>query len=131
MKEERDAVDWPPKTVDGAFDTTHWTMILSAREDTAEADHALSRLCESYWLPVYAFVRSRGYSRDDAQDLTQAFFGELLAKKPFGSADPKKGKFRTYLLGAVKFFLSTDRQKQEAQKRGGTSPRPKRTWPKR
>ncbi len=111
---------WPPRTADGVFGTTQWTMVVNAGGKlTPASERALSKLCQTYWLPVYAFIRSRGNGRDEAQDLTQAFFGELLAKRSFKKADPAKGKFRTYLLGAVKFFLSNEREKQQALKRGG------------
>ena len=111
---------WPPATADGAFATTQWTMIFdAARDGDAESDRALANLCESYWHPVYAFVRHRGNPPEEAKDLTQGFFAHLLEKRSFGAASPEKGKFRTYLLGAVKFFLSNEFQKAMAQKRGG------------
>ncbi len=110
---------WPP-TQDGVFVTTQWTIIAeAAREGDAESERALARLCESYWPPVYAFVRRRGHGPEEAKDLTQGFFENLLEKKSFAGADKAKGKFRTYLLGAVKFFLSDQWDKAVAQKRGG------------
>ena len=111
---------WPPRTADGAFATTQWTMIFdAARSGHEESSRALSKLCQTYWLPVYAFIRRYGHDSESAKDLTQGFFDRLLDKKPFATADKAKGKFRTYLLGAVKFFLSDEHEKAQAQKRGG------------
>jgi RNA polymerase sigma-70 factor (ECF subfamily) len=109
-----------PRTHDGAFATTQWTMIVdAARDGDAESERALAKLCETYWPPVYAFIRRRGHAREDAKDLTQGFFALLLEKRQFAGADRTKGKFRTYLLGAVKFFLSDEWDKSTTQKRGG------------
>ncbi len=111
---------WPPKRVDGAFRTTHWSLIAeAARDGDATSRRALSQLCESYWPPVYTFVRRRGHSQEEAKDLTQSFFLRLIEKKPFASADGAKGKFRSYLLGALKFFLANEWDKNQTQKRGG------------
>ncbi len=93
----------------------------AAREGHEESSRALSRFCQSYWLPVYAFCRRRGSAPEEAKDLTQAFFAHLLEKRHFGKANPERGKFRTYLLGAVKFFLSNERDRAMARKRGGGS----------
>src|SRR6266478_1795802 len=82
-----------------AFVTTHWSIILSAgRSDTPRAKDALSKLCQSYWFPLYGYGRGRGHGREDAEDLTQAFFARLLEKNWIGSADREKGRFRTFLL---------------------------------
>ena len=81
----------------------------------------MTRLCESYWYPLYAFLRRRGHSADDAQDLTQAFFARLLEKRALRLADPARGLFRTFLLTAVKNFAANEWQRQMAQKRGGRS----------
>ena len=94
----------------------------AARPDEASqtrARTALEKLCRTYWYPLYAFVRSRGYSANDAQDLTQAFFVRILETDGFGSADRTKGRFRSYLLGAMKHFLANEWHKAETQKRGG------------
>ena len=110
---------WPPVTAEGGFSTTRWTIVLeAARDGDSESARALETLCKSYWSPVYAFVRRSGRSPEDAMDLTQGFFVQLLEKN-FARADPNLGKFRTYLLGALKFFLSDDWKKSSAQKRGG------------
>lgn len=113
---------WPPATADGAFATTQWTAIIeAARDGDSESSRALNKLCETYWTPVYAFIRGRGNSPEDAKDLTQGFFAHLLEKRQFEGADKAKGKFRTYLLGAVKFYLSDERKRSSAQRRGGGS----------
>ena len=80
---------------------------------------ALEELCRAYWYPLYAFVRSRGYSAHDAQDLTQAFFARIIETEGFASADPKLGRFRSYLLGALKHFLANEWHRAQTQKRGG------------
>ncbi len=109
-----------PYTHDGAFATTQWTMISdAARDGDAESERALAKLCECYWSPVYAFIRRGGHAPEEAKDLTQGFFVKLLEKRYFERADRAKGKFRTYLLGAVKFFLADERDKVHAKKRGG------------
>ena len=111
---------WPPVTEDGAFATTQWTVIFdAARDGDSACEKALEKLCQAYWQPVYAFCRHRGNPPEEAKDLTQAFFANLLGKRSFGAANPEKGKFRTYLLGAVKFFLGNEWQKQRRLKRGG------------
>ena len=92
----------------------------AARSGHEESSRALSKLCQTYWLPVYAFIRHRGNAPEEAKDLTQGFFARLLDKKPFATADNSKGKFRTYLLGAVKFYLANEWDKQQTSKRGGS-----------
>ena len=95
-------------------------MVLAAgRSDTTHASAALEHLCATYWQPLYAYVRRRGYSPDDAQDLTQEFFARLLAQKWVGDADPSKGRFRTFMLTALTRFLANDWDWHRAQKRGG------------
>ena len=83
------------------------------------ARRALEQLCLAYWYPLYAFVRSRGYSPEDAQDLTQAFFANFLETGGFASADRERGRFRSFLLGAMKHFLANEWNRAKAQKRGG------------
>jgi RNA polymerase sigma factor (sigma-70 family) len=105
------------------FATTHWSMVVSAGGSHApEASRALAVLCENYWFPLYAFVRRAGYSAEDAQDLTQEFFVRLLAKNYLAVADRQRGRFRSFLLGAMKHFLANERRRQGAQKRGGNRP---------
>lgn len=103
-----------------AFVTTHWSVVLSAKqEESATADAALERLCRNYWWPLYAFVRRRGYEAHDAQDLTQEFFARLLAKDFLRAVDRSKGKFRSFLLAAMENFLAKEWRRANAQKRGG------------
>jgi RNA polymerase sigma-70 factor (ECF subfamily) len=87
-----------------------------------EASRALAMLCENYWFPLYAFVRRAGYSAEDSQDLTQEFFVRLLAENFLAVADPHRGRFRSFLLGAMKHFLAKAKRRQGAQKRGGHRP---------
>ena len=102
------------------FATTHWSMVVSAgRSRSPEASRSLATLCENYWFPLYAFVRRAGHSAEDAQDLTQEFFVRLLDKHFLAAADPKKGRFRTFLITAVKRFLANEYDRVQAQKRGG------------
>jgi RNA polymerase sigma-70 factor (ECF subfamily) len=105
------------------FATTHWSLIVAAREgDSPEARQALSQLCEAYWYPLYAYIRRRGRTADEAQDLTQAFFARLLERDFFGAADPAKGRFRAFLLTACKNFLANEHDRACAEKRGGGAP---------
>ena len=107
-------------TPHSAFVTTHWSVVLTAgRNDTTRAHDALANLCQTYWHPLYAYVRRRGYSPEDAQDLTQEFFARLLGRNWIGSADREKGRFRSFLLTAMKRFLADEWDKARAQKRGG------------
>jgi RNA polymerase sigma-70 factor (ECF subfamily) len=102
------------------FATTRWSMVVSAgRQSSPHARRALEDLCENYWYPLYAYVRRRVVDVNEAQDLTQAFFAELLEKNYVGSADAERGRFRAYLLTALKHFLSKQWKKAKAQKRGG------------
>ena len=94
-------------------------MASAGRGGSAEARAALATLCESYWFPLYAFVRREGCSADDARDLIQAFFARLLEKKYLAAADRARGRFRSFLLAALKHFLANERKRGRAQKRGG------------
>lgn len=103
-----------------AFVTTHWSVVLTAaRSDTPHAQEALARLCETYWYPLYAYVRRRGHSAEDAQDSTQEFFCRLLAGNWVSDADRTKGRFRTFLLTALNRFLTNEWDRARAEKRGG------------
>src|SRR2546426_9877091 len=87
------------------FTTTHWSVVLSARDGVSPtAQAALERLCRAYWPPIYAFLRRKGHGQPDAQDLTQEFFARLLRREMFGDADPQRGRFRTFLLSALSCF---------------------------
>ncbi len=102
------------------FATTHWSLVQSARDpDRPEAAGALEKLCRTYWQPVYAQVRRRGYNDEDARDVTQDFFAQLLRDETLAAADPERGRFRCFLLGVLKRFLVHTRQRAGAQKRGG------------
>ncbi len=103
-----------------AFVTTHWSVVLTAAgNDTTQAQEALSCLCETYWYPLYAYARRRGHGPEDAQDLTQEFFARLLEKHWLARADREKGKFRSFLLMAMKRFLANEWDKAQSLKRGG------------
>lgn len=102
------------------FAPTHWSLVLSAGDkDSPGSTAALENLCRSYWYPLYAYVRRRGRSPEDAQDLTQEFFARLLEHRWIDRADREKGRFRCFLLSAMNHFLSDEWDKERAQKRGG------------
>lgn len=93
-----------------SFATTHWSDVLAAKQGgSSEAAAALEKLCRTYWYPLYAFLRREGRSPHDAQDLTQAFFAHLLQRDFLGNVGPQKGKFRSFLLAALKHFLCDKR----------------------
>jgi len=102
------------------FATTHWSMVLAAKEgNSSDAFAALEGLCRSYWRPVYAYIRRDGYSPVDAQDLTQEFFRRFIEKDWIDHLKHQRGKFRSFLLTFLKHFLSDERDRAGAQKRGG------------
>lgn len=102
------------------FAATQWTVVLAAGgKDTTRAQRALASLCEAYWYPLYAFARRSGHSPEDAQDLVQEFFAQLLAGNWVARADRQKGRFRSFLLMVFKRFLAKEREKARALKRGG------------
>ena len=101
------------------FATTHWTVVLAAgQRHTPQAESALEELCQTYWFPLYAYVRRRGHAKADAEDLVQAFFARLLEKNFLASLDADKGKFRAWLLAALKHFLANEWDRSQRQKRG-------------
>ena len=101
------------------FTTTHWGLVAKAATESGPAARAaLAVLCQMYWYPLYAFIRRNGYNVADAHDLTQGFFAMLLDGETFRRADPARGKFRSYLLGALQHFLSDARDRERAAKRG-------------
>ena len=106
-------------SADSAFHSTRWTLVLRSRGDAPEARTALGELCEVYWTPVFRFLRSEGRSDDDSRELVQEFFARLLTRGGFDGADPAKGRFRSYLLGALKHFLAERRRNEGREKRGG------------
>jgi RNA polymerase sigma factor (sigma-70 family) len=102
------------------FATTHWSVVLAAKQsDGLLADDALEKLCRSYWPPLYAYIRREGYGVQDAQDLTQEFLSRFIQKEWLGHLQDQRGKFRSFLLTFLKHFLSDERDKAGAQKRGG------------
>ncbi len=103
------------------FATTRWSTVLAAAGEapSEQANRALADLCAGYWYPLYAYVRRRGYDAEDARDLTQAFFARLLERRGLASADPARGRFRSFLLTAMKNFLASEWRRQAAAKRGG------------
>lgn len=113
------ATQAPTPGRDEPFLTTRWSMVLAAGSEREDSASALAELCETYWYPLYAFVRRRGHSAEDARDLTQAFFTRLLEKNAVGVADPDRGRFRAFLLGALKHFLANEWNRARAEKRGG------------
>ena len=102
------------------FTTTHWSVVLAAtREPSPQAAQALAELCRTYWYPLYAYVRRKGYDVADAQDLTQGFFARLLEKNYMGTVDRRKGKFRSFLLASLEHFLAKEWTRAHRLKRGG------------
>ena len=103
-----------------SFATTHWSLVLSAGAvESPQARSALESLCRSYWYPLYAFIRRRGYPQEDARDLVQSFFAHILGSDFLARARRDKGRFRSYLLGALNYFLADERSRDQCQKRGG------------
>lgn len=101
------------------FAETQWSLVRAAADESCpKAAAALATLCERYWPPIFVYVWRRGLSREDAKDLTQAFFEEILRKKTFANANEAKGKFRAYLMGALHNFMANDWHKARARKRG-------------
>jgi RNA polymerase sigma-70 factor (ECF subfamily) len=110
----------PTSAAGDIFATTRWTVVLAAgRRSSPQAEVALEELCRTYWFPLYAYVRRQGHSREDAEDLTQAFFAKLLEKNYFQGISSEKGKFRAFLLVALKHFLANEWDRAHRQKRGG------------
>ena len=100
--------------------TTQWSQVLVARDGSdTEARRALEALCGFYWEPLYSFVRRKGSSPDEAADLTQAFFADLLSRDFLAGVDPRKGRLRSFLLSSLEHFLSHQRDRDRALKRGG------------
>ncbi len=102
------------------FNTTHWSVVFSAADrESPKAEQALEKLCHAYWYPLYAFVRRSGHSPHEAEDLTQGFFERLLSRNFLASARPESGRFRSFLLAALKNYIINEWQASRAQKRGG------------
>ena len=111
----------PVSTAPGdVFATTHWTVVLAAgKRSTPQSDGALEELCRTYWFPLYAYVRRHGHNKEDAEDLTQAFFARFLEKNYLEGLSAEHGRFRAFLLASLKHFLINDWKKSQRQKRGG------------
>lgn len=102
-----------------AFPSTHWSVVLAAGAASRDADSALEQVCHKYWQPLYAYVRRRGHRPEDAEDLTQEFLARFIEKRYLGLADPQRGRFRSFLLTALKHYLQDDWVRAHAVKRGG------------
>jgi RNA polymerase sigma factor (sigma-70 family) len=111
-----------PAAAPAAFVTTQWTRVLEARGDSPDAQAALSDLCAAYYAPVFAFIRRDAPDEDAARDLTQEFFARLLGRQGIATVDPRRGRFRSFLLGAVKHFLADMRDHAQRLKRGAGQP---------
>lgn len=103
----------------GEFDTTNWSIVLDAGADGPRKRAALEQLCRIYWRPVYGFIRGLGNDPEQTKDLTQSFFAHVLEHDFFATADPHRGKFRSYLRQSCRLFLGNEWQKRTAEKRGG------------
>jgi len=101
-----------------AFTTTHWSVVLEAQGESPAAHEALEKLCRIYWRPIYSFVRRQGLGREEAEDITQGFFAQLLERRKFGALRKEKGRLRSFLLGALKYFLADVQRRARAIKRG-------------
>ena len=105
------------------FHTTRWSLVhRAAGGDRTAAHEALGTLCESYWYPVYAFIRRSGHEPEAARDLAQGFFARLLERRDIGGAEPGRGRFRAFLLGAVRHYVANERDRERAARRGGGQP---------
>jgi RNA polymerase sigma-70 factor (ECF subfamily) len=112
--------DPAPGGTAAVFATTHWSVVLEAgNQESPHAREALEQLCRVYWRPLYAYVRKRGYSPDEAPDLVQEFFARVIEKNYFGAADRQRGRFRTFLLASMEHFLAKEWRRAHRLKRGG------------
>ena len=101
-----------------AFTTTHWSVVLAAQGESPAAQEALEKLCRTYWRPIFAFLRRQGLSVAEAEDITQGFFAQLLERRSLHAVRKEKGRLRSYLLGALKYFLTDEQRRAMAIKRG-------------
>jgi RNA polymerase sigma factor (sigma-70 family) len=102
----------------GMFTTTHWSVVLEAQGESPAAQEALEKLCRTYWRPIFAFLRRQGVGAGNAEDLTQGFFAQLLERRSLDAVRKEKGRLRSYLLGALKYFLTDEQRRAMAIKRG-------------
>src|SRR5438067_11192238 len=107
-------------TEDGAvaFTTTHWSVVLTAQGESTAAREALEKLCRTYWRPIFAFLRRQGIPPEEAEDITQGFFAQLLERRKFSAIRREKGRLRSFLLGALKYFVADEQRRAIATKRG-------------
>ena len=101
-----------------AFATTHWSVVLEAQGESPAAQEALEKLCRTYWRPIFAFLRRQGFRPEEAEDITQGFFVQLLERRKFSALRKEKGRLRSFLLGALKYFLADEQRRAMAIKRG-------------
>jgi RNA polymerase sigma factor (sigma-70 family) len=101
-----------------AFATTHWSVVLEAQGESPAAHEALEKLCRTYWRPIFAFLRRQGVRPEEAEDITQGFFAQLLERRKFSAVRKEKGRLRSFLLGALKYFLADEQRRAMAIKRG-------------
>jgi RNA polymerase sigma factor (sigma-70 family) len=101
-----------------AFTTTHWSVVLEAQGESPAAQEALEKLCRTYWRPIFAFLRRQGLRPDEAEDITQGFFAELLERRSLDAVRKEKGRLRSFLLGGLKYFLANEERRTMAIKRG-------------
>jgi RNA polymerase sigma factor (sigma-70 family) len=109
----------PPSVRPAAFNTTHWSVVLQAQDESPAAQEALEDLCRTYWRPIYGFVRREGSRPEEAKDITQGFFALILERKDFSSVRQEKGRLRSFLLAALKHFMANERRDAAAIRRGG------------
>jgi len=112
-------MDSRPGSRNAAFPATRWSLVVDLRDDSGTREEALAVLCQTYWFPVYSFVRRSGKNAEDAKDLTQGFFADLLKRDTFSQAEPERGRMRNFLLSAAKRFLAKAHAHDTALKRGG------------
>jgi RNA polymerase sigma factor (sigma-70 family) len=101
-----------------AFTTTHWSVVLEAQGESPAAQEALEKLCRTYWRPIFAFLRRQGLPPEEAEDITQGFFAQLLERRKFNALRKEKGRLRSFLLGALKYFVADEQRRAMAVKRG-------------
>jgi RNA polymerase sigma factor (sigma-70 family) len=101
-----------------AFTTTHWSVVLEAQGESPAAQEALEKLCRTYWRPIFAYLRRQGRSPEEAEDITQSFFAQLLERRKFSAIRKEKGRLRSFLLGALKYFVADEQRRAMAIKRG-------------
>ena len=101
-----------------AFTTTHWSVVLEAQGESPAAQEALEKLCRTYWRPIFAFLRRQGIPAAEAEDITQGFFAQLLERRSLDAVRKEKGRLRSYLLGALKYFVTDEQRRAMAVKRG-------------